>query len=83
MLEVQGFNEIQLKEFRKEVEIMMKLRPHKNVMGLLGVCTQNMLCIVTEYLENGSLDKYLKRRTLDDGEVIRMGKEIAAGMVKT
>jgi serine/threonine protein kinase len=70
----------QLIEFRKEVGIMMKLRPHANVLGLLGVCTRNMLCIVTEYLPNGSLEKYLESHTIDDVGVIKMGKEIAAGM---
>lgn len=78
MLEIE---EKQIMEFRKEVEVMMKLRPHANVLGLLGVCTQNMLCLVTEYLPNGSLEKYLQNHSIDDNGVIKMGKEIAAGMV--
>eukprot|EP01116_Phalansterium_solitarium_P002641 TRINITY_DN1278_c1_g1_i2.p1 TRINITY_DN1278_c1_g1~~TRINITY_DN1278_c1_g1_i2.p1 ORF type:complete len:431 (-),score=86.43 TRINITY_DN1278_c1_g1_i2:460-1752(-) len=40
--------------FRKEAEIMKRLRPHPNVVLLLGVCI-DPVCIVSEYLSAGSL----------------------------
>ena len=60
-----------VEEFQKEAETMKyvlyifrvsylqrKLRPHPNVTSLLGVCL-DPICIVTEYVSNGSLQKLI------------------------
>ena len=46
-----------LKEFRKELAIMRTLR-HPNIIEFLGVCEDDNgeLCLVTEFLRNGSLE---------------------------
>ncbi|KAL6071243.1 Tyrosine-protein kinase abl1 [Balamuthia mandrillaris] len=82
----------QLQEFRKEVELMQNLRPHSNVVLLLGVCLhhpEHPLCIVTELLPNGSLLDFLKKQKsqLPEEEklgwnelMVRIAKGVAAGM---
>lgn len=46
-----------------ELKIMSYLRPHINVLGLVGACTSGVdkrqLFVLTEYCENGSLRNYL------------------------
>ena len=81
MIQIHELTDKQIKEFKKETEIMMRLRPHSNVVALFGVCTKNMLCIVTEYLPNGNLEKYLQSHKIDNNTLLRMSKEICAGMV--
>jgi len=44
----------QLEIFSQEVQLMKKMRSHKNVMQLIGVIVTPP-CIVTPYYENGSL----------------------------
>ena len=58
-------------------------RPHVNVVLLLGIIsdTRYPLCIVTDYMASGSLDKYLKEREPDAASVINFCKGIAAGMM--
>jgi len=70
-----------LADFESEASLMTKLRPHKNVVLFLGVCTQPT-CIVTEFVEKGALSTYL----LSDAEIpdtlkIKWIKGIAAGML--
>ncbi|KAK7388220.1 hypothetical protein VNO78_23030 [Psophocarpus tetragonolobus] len=48
-------------EFLKEVEILSQLH-HPNMVLLLGACPDNG-CLVYEYLENGSLEDYLLKKT--------------------
>jgi len=51
-----------LEDFRQEVAMMAKLR-HPNVVLFMGACTQPPnLCIVTEFLEGGSLYSLLHQR---------------------
>jgi serine/threonine protein kinase len=38
--------------FEKEAERMKKIRPHPNLVGLIGVCL-NPYCIVMEYVPGG------------------------------
>lgn len=46
-----------------ELKIMSNIRPHINVLSLIGACTnaveQRELLMLTEYCENGSLRDYL------------------------
>eukprot|EP01114_Cavostelium_apophysatum_P015196 TRINITY_DN4096_c0_g1_i1.p1 TRINITY_DN4096_c0_g1~~TRINITY_DN4096_c0_g1_i1.p1 ORF type:complete len:789 (+),score=95.98 TRINITY_DN4096_c0_g1_i1:134-2500(+) len=67
-------------DFMEEANLMLKLRPHENVVQLLGVCS-DPLCIVLKYYENGSLHRYL-RNTASVAWNIKVGvmKGIAAGM---
>jgi len=72
----------QLKAFTAECEVMSCLRPHKNVVQLLGMCT-NPLCLITEYYPNGSLLNYLLclEKPMSNQQVLKILKGIAAGMV--
>ncbi|KAL6052490.1 CLL4A clavata1-like receptor S/T protein kinase protein [Balamuthia mandrillaris] len=77
--------EEQLDDFQKEVELMQNIRPHSNVVQLLGVCVdpQYPLCIVTELMPGGSLDAFLKSpkgQQLTHPEMIRIAMGITAGM---
>ncbi len=46
-----SFEEPTLREFRREVEILSSLKPHKHLVRYYGACTQPPnLCIVTEYI---------------------------------
>ena len=47
--------------FRKELELMVRLGRHTNVVSLLGF-TLEQICIVLDYAERGTLDGALRRR---------------------
>lgn len=51
-------------EFFKEVKAMANLR-HINVVRLLGVCQDDPMCMIVEYMANGDLNQFLKHRELD------------------
>lgn len=63
---------------------------HKNVVQFLGVCTiasTSQMCIVTEFMEKGSLYEDLKKNAqrlggkgLSPGMVIKVGLDVARGM---
>nr|CAB3245920.1 FGFR fibroblast growth factor receptor precursor [Phallusia mammillata] len=45
-----------------EMDQMKRIGKHKNIINLLGVCTQNgILWLVTEYAQQGNLRDYLRR----------------------
>ncbi|XP_061639543.1 ephrin type-A receptor 2a [Phyllopteryx taeniolatus] len=77
-----GYSEKQRQEFLSEASIMGQFS-HPNIIRLEGVVTKfKHAMIVTEYMENGALDIYLKDR---DGEIptyrlAGMLRGIAAGM---
>ncbi|KAM7005684.1 ephrin type-A receptor 2-like isoform 2-T2 [Tautogolabrus adspersus] len=77
-----GYSEKQRQDFLSEASIMGQFS-HPNIIHLEGVVTKfKHLMIVTEYMENGALDTYLKGR---DGEIPTyqlsgMLRGIAAGM---
>ena len=64
---------------------MSRLRPHTNVVQMLGVCTKTMpLMIVTEYLPLGSLQSFLttpRGQSLSVQETLSIIQGIAAGMM--
>uniref|UniRef100_A0A8C3AV80 receptor protein-tyrosine kinase n=1 Tax=Cyclopterus lumpus TaxID=8103 RepID=A0A8C3AV80_CYCLU len=77
-----GYSEKQRQDFLSEASIMGQFS-HPNIIRLEGVVTKfKHAMLVTEYMENGALDMYLKDR---DGEIASyqlagMLRGIAAGM---
>jgi serine/threonine protein kinase len=71
----------QLTEFRAEAELMMRLRPHKNVVQLLGVSMQpDDLCLVIEYLPLGDVLTLLRKEKLSVTAKLRLALGTAAAM---
>ncbi|GLT94647.1 hypothetical protein SLE2022_123760 [Rubroshorea leprosula] len=73
-----------IKEFRREVAIMKRLR-HPNIVLFMGAVTQPPnLSIVTEYLSRGSLYRLLHkpgaREVLDEKRRLNMAYDVAKGM---
>ena len=61
------------KAFRREAEVMTKLK-HRNLVRIYGVCiASEPLFIITEFCDNGSLLNYLKE---GDGQTCEMQKLI-------
>lgn len=50
-------------DFFKEVKAMAGLK-HSNVIRLLGVCRDDPMCMIVEYMANGDLNQFLKEREL-------------------
>jgi len=73
----------ELEEFKGEAALMSKLRPHTNVVQFIGACIRpgEPLCILTEYLDGGSLLNMLKKKTLTGEDLIKIARGIAAGML--
>lgn len=77
-----GYSEQQRRDFLSEASIMGQF-DHPNIIRLEGVVTRcKPVMIVTEYMENGSLDTFLKKH---DGQftviqLVGMMRGIAAGM---
>ncbi|XP_077693190.1 ephrin type-A receptor 8 [Eretmochelys imbricata] len=77
-----GYTEKQRRDFLSEASIMAQF-DHPNVIHLEGVVTRSKLVmIVTEYMENGSLDSFLRKH---DGQftliqLVGMLRGIGAGM---
>eukprot|EP01117_Protostelium_nocturnum_P005022 TRINITY_DN1814_c0_g1_i5.p1 TRINITY_DN1814_c0_g1~~TRINITY_DN1814_c0_g1_i5.p1 ORF type:complete len:1367 (+),score=346.67 TRINITY_DN1814_c0_g1_i5:84-4184(+) len=72
-------NNKQVSEFLKEVEILKTLRPHPNVVLLLGIVLQP-LSLVTEFCEGGSLFRYLRFESPTYKEKLQIIVGIAKGM---
>uniref|UniRef100_A0A8R1Y747 Tyrosine-protein kinase n=1 Tax=Pristionchus pacificus TaxID=54126 RepID=A0A8R1Y747_PRIPA len=67
-------------EFKKEAELA---RPHKhaNVLETIGICRiMNLLYIITEFMANGSLKKYLRNHELSLTECVSVSQKIANAM---
>ncbi|KAG5593126.1 hypothetical protein H5410_043640 [Solanum commersonii] len=74
--------ETTLLDYKKEIDIMKRLR-HPNVLLFMGaVSTQEKLAIITEYMPRGSLFKVLHRNNppLDLKRRLRMALDVARGM---
>lgn len=48
-------------DFFKEVKAMAGLK-HSNVIRLLGVCRDDPMCMIVEYMANGDLNQFLKEK---------------------
>ncbi|KAA8521989.1 hypothetical protein F0562_012697 [Nyssa sinensis] len=76
------YSEGTLLDYKKEIDIMRRLR-HPNVLLFMGaVCSQEKLAIVTEFLPRGSLFKTLHKnnQSLDIRRRLRMALDVARGM---
>ncbi|XP_010894400.1 ephrin type-A receptor 2a isoform X2 [Esox lucius] len=77
-----GYTEKQRQDFLSEASIMGQFS-HQNIIRLEGVITKfKHAMIVTEYMENGALDNYLKDHDgeLSSYQLVGMLRGIAAGM---
>ncbi|KAI4327002.1 hypothetical protein L6164_019509 [Bauhinia variegata] len=77
-----GYTEETLQDYRKEIDIMKRLR-HPNVLLFMGaVYSQERLAIVTEFLPRGSLFRILHKNNqiLDIRRRLRMALDVARGM---
>jgi len=71
----------QITQFVRELELMQKLQRHKNVVLFIGM-TEKPLCSITDFVQNGSLDKILKSsQEIDDAKKLRWLVDISAGML--
>nr|CAD1830591.1 unnamed protein product [Ananas comosus var. bracteatus] len=71
-----------LREFAQEVYIMRKVR-HRNVVQFIGACTKPpSLCIVTEFMQGGSVYDYLHKRkgSFKLPALVRVAIDISKGM---
>ncbi|KAJ8011214.1 hypothetical protein DPEC_G00055840 [Dallia pectoralis] len=81
-------------DFLKEIRIMSRLRD-PNIVSLLAVCVESdLLCMITEYMENGDLNQFLSSHQLNNpdetqpsdkatvsySDLISMCTQIASGM---
>eukprot|EP01118_Nematostelium_gracile_P007130 TRINITY_DN2304_c0_g1_i1.p1 TRINITY_DN2304_c0_g1~~TRINITY_DN2304_c0_g1_i1.p1 ORF type:complete len:531 (-),score=133.00 TRINITY_DN2304_c0_g1_i1:70-1662(-) len=70
----------QKQEFIAECELIANIRPHENVIQLLGISTEPY-SIVVKYYEEGSLYNYIEKgNPLPEKEIISLLKGIAAGV---
>uniref|UniRef100_A0A673G6M0 receptor protein-tyrosine kinase n=1 Tax=Sinocyclocheilus rhinocerous TaxID=307959 RepID=A0A673G6M0_9TELE len=77
-----GYTEKQRQDFLSEASIMGQFS-HKNIIRLEGVVTKfKDAMIITEYMENGALDQYLRDHDgdLSSYQLVGMLSGIAAGM---
>lgn len=67
-------------QFIREVEIMSRLR-HPNITSFYGACLEEgHACLVMEYMENSSLDKFLDGKPVPLDKQLPFGLEIAKGL---
>ena len=73
---------VEMKDFLAKLQLVKKLR-HEKLIQLYGVCTTDEpVYIVTEFMKNGSLPKYLQGegRHLKLPELINIAAQVASGM---
>ncbi len=71
-----------LQDFQHEADLYCKMKPHPNIVQLIGICTDGTQpAIVLEYCNGGSLDKYIKANPLlSDEEKIKLMYGTACGV---
>ncbi|KAL6071603.1 Tyrosine-protein kinase [Balamuthia mandrillaris] len=74
------------KEFLAESELLMNIKPHPHLILPLGTCIRSAgssgetdFLLVTEFIEDGSLDKFITAHKFDHYEKLNIAKGIAAG----
>lgn len=74
-------NEKELQQFEEEFRVMRGLRPHRNIVQVMGVCT-SPLAIVTAFVAGGSLyDLINSDEKINDQLQYKILKGITAGMM--
>jgi len=73
---------VDLSDFLAEAEVLMKLRPHSNIVQLLGVCSEPF-CIICEFMGGGTVRTLLVQKKVNVPLITRVEwlKGIAAGML--
>jgi len=67
--------------FKGEAQLMSNLRPHSNVVQFLGITSTPSLCIITEFMDGGSLYSVLHSDAKIDMSMVQIWVQgIAAGM---
>eukprot|EP01119_Soliformovum_irregulare_P024096 TRINITY_DN856_c0_g1_i1.p1 TRINITY_DN856_c0_g1~~TRINITY_DN856_c0_g1_i1.p1 ORF type:complete len:206 (-),score=72.78 TRINITY_DN856_c0_g1_i1:66-683(-) len=59
---------------------MRTMKSHPNVVQYFGISTDKFMCIITEYLEGGSLKQYVKSNSINIQQTKQIMKDIAQGM---
>ena len=73
VIQAERSREMAEKEFQAEVSIINQIR-HRNLVQLQGWCNEKgMLCLVYEYLPNGSLDSLLRKEMQAPNTVLPWG----------
>eukprot|EP01119_Soliformovum_irregulare_P001719 TRINITY_DN1146_c0_g1_i1.p1 TRINITY_DN1146_c0_g1~~TRINITY_DN1146_c0_g1_i1.p1 ORF type:complete len:766 (-),score=186.35 TRINITY_DN1146_c0_g1_i1:107-2404(-) len=67
-------------EFLQEAQLMRSMRPHPNVVTYFGVSTDKSMCIITEFMEGGSLKTFFKLNPITVDRAVKIMRDIATGM---
>jgi len=80
---MKGLGTKETDDFVSEIKVMLSLPLNTNVVQLIGVCTDpsRSLCIITEFLDMGSLYNYLNKNEIPDILLASMCSGIAGGIV--
>jgi len=74
-------SKISIEDLQQEALLLLELRPHPNVYGILGVCWEkDNYAIITEYLAGGPLDKFLKVNECNTNELLHILLDVAMGV---
>jgi predicted Ser/Thr protein kinase len=74
---------LDIDEFLREAEVMLAIRPHPNIVQVLGVSTDGpQIALVLEFCQGGSLDTLLfdKEDDISAAQKIKLAAGIAAGI---
>jgi len=82
---IDGISEDEIKMFSKEARVMQALPPHPNLVQFLGLCsTSDKLTIVCEFVEKGSVKRFLQedcgKNTVTKRNQLELCLGICAGM---
>ena len=76
-------NSMQRESFLGEASMMKQLR-HPKLVKLYGVCSDDPIYIVTEFMSNGCLQNYLRKdagRTLNTNLLIDFGAQVGHAVI--
>jgi serine/threonine protein kinase len=71
-----------LEEFEKEAAVMQNLKPHDNVVELLGVCSEPV-ALITEFVDFGCLKEWRKQTgaNASEEELMQITRGVANGVL--